>query len=122
MHARRRTSEATAATTLPVLLDRVGAELDRLALGVDHLQVQLSPVLVELMRDKHHLFTDLQRLDVLAQSLASLAAFVQGLGSICATRGPVDPTHLAGTLSLRGLAERLCGRTVADEAEGIELF
>ncbi len=107
---------------LPVLLDRIGTELGRLAIDVDDLQVKLSPVLAEFASESHHLSADIQRLDLLAQSLTSLSAFVQGLGATCGAGAPVDPTPLAEALPLRDLAERLCGRTVVDEAEDVELF
>ena len=122
MHARPRSREAADTTALPVLLDRVGAELGRLAAGVDDLQVKLSPALAEFASESHHLSADIQRLDLLAQSLASLSTFVQGLGTSCGAGPRIDPTPLAETLPLRDLAERLCGRTAVDEAEDVELF
>ncbi|HEX4767015.1 MAG TPA: hypothetical protein VH414_12145 [Lichenihabitans sp.] len=122
MSARPRNRGAADATTLPVLLGRVATELGARARDVNDLQVKLGPVLAELASESHHLSADIQRLDLLAQSLASLSAFVQGLGASCGAGAPVDPAPLAEALPLRDLAERLCGRAVVDEAKDLELF
>lgn len=108
--------------TLPILLDRVSVELGTLAEGVDDLQDSLSPMLLRVAQEKPQALVQIQRLDALAQTLASLAAFVQALGRSGIGGKPLDVTPLVDALTLSDLADRLRGRETLDPEEDFELF
>ena len=111
-------------TALPVVLDRVGAELETLAACVDTLQDTLGPLLMHAVQGKPQALVQIQRLDSLAQTLAGLSGFMQALGRAGAGVGgkPVDLAPLLDRLTLSDLADRLRGDVVLDAAEDFELF
>ena len=108
--------------TLPILLDRVSAELGTLAEGVDDLQDSLSPMLLRVAQEKPQALVEIQRLDSLAQTLASLSVFMQALGR-SGVGGPLlDIGPLVDALTLSDLADRLRGREILDPEDDFELF
>ena len=109
-------------TPLSVLLDRVGAELGCLSASVDDLQDQLGTLLMHAVQDKPHAIVHVQKLDALAQTLASLSGFMQALGPKTIGNRPVDLEPLVDTLTLTDLADRLRGHAGADAPDDFELF
>lgn len=109
-------------TALPTVLDRVGAELETLAACVDTLQDTLGPVLLQGVQGKPQAMVQIQRLDSLAQTLASLSGFMQALGRSGVVGKPVDIGPLLDALTLSDLADRLRGHAMLDVAEDFELF
>ena len=109
-------------TPLPVLLDRVGAELGSLSASVDDLQDQLGALLTRAVQEKPQAIVHIQKLDALAQTLASLSGFMQALGPKTVGNHPVDIEPLVDTLTLSDLADRLRGQAGADAVDDFELF
>ena len=109
--------------TLPVLLGRVSTELGTLASGVDDLQDTLGPVLSRAAQERPQTIVHLQKLDSLAQTLASLSVFMQSLGQSSIGARLVHVAPLVDRLTLSDLADRLSGRAAVDPAdEDFELF
>ncbi len=104
------------------VLERVGVELDNLALGVDDLQTMLSPLLSAAAQDSTHGMVQGQRLDAIGQTLASLATFLMGLSQTAASHHRVDAVPVAELLPLTDLADRLLGRHSLAEADDFEMF
>ena len=109
-------------TPLPVLLDRVGAELGSLSASVDDLQDHLGALLMRAAEDKPHVMVHIQKLDALSQTLASLSGFVQALGPKTLGNRPVDIEPLVDTLTLADLADRLRGQAASQSPDDFELF
>ncbi len=108
-------------TSMPVLLQRIGAELGSLASQVERLQNGLGPLLLQAARHRPDVVVDLQGIDAINQTLAGLSDFVSALGR-CGTGHLVALSSLVAEMPLGDLADRLSGRVPMTPADDFELF
>ena len=114
----RHRGEAEAA----LLVERVGRELTGLSLAVDELQASLGPALASAAASDASLMQQAQKLDLVAQSLQGLSAFLAAVGRLRIGREPLDLDGVAATLTLASLGARLAGRAPGPTSGEFDLF
>ena len=98
-----------AAADAALLIRRLGDVLGDLALVVDGLQTDLGPTIaVAAVRDAAVLL-EVQKLDLVSQSLRGLTDFLAAVGQCRVGREPLHLDRLAASLKLRSLADRMAG-------------
>ena len=99
---------------------RAAQELERMAHDADRLGGRLA----ELAGGDMAAMEDIQRLDLLGQQMAGLAAFLTALAATAPADLLVDAASAAEGLTLAEQARRLGGRTLASTQieEGLTLF
>lgn len=109
-------------TPMPVVLERIGAELGRLAAQVECLQNGLGPLLLQAARHRPDAMMDIQGIDAINQTLAGLSNFVSALARSGAGQQLVAVSRLADRVLLSDLADRLSGHAPTSPADDFELF
>ena len=102
--------------SLARVLDTVQEEVASLASLSDDVQDALSGLLAAASLSNKDLLA-VQNLDLIAQHLGALAAYVKNLTAQVQPDWAVRPELAAAMLNLSGLAQRLSLRPGADEAE-----
>lgn len=106
------------------LLTRASAELRDMASVTDDLEALVGNLVLAGSFGTSNSIYDLQKLDLLRQSIAGIADFLDG---ICRSSHPgwtVDSNSAAETVKLAGLSERLRGAAAQEDyvADSFELF
>lgn len=109
-------------TPVSIVLQRIAAELGSLAAGVDQLQDSLGPLLMAGAAENPHAMVDIQALDSIAQTLASLSGFVADIGDCDFGPRQIPVDELAERLPLSDLADRLRGRDSGSGEDDFEMF
>lgn len=109
-------------TPVTTVLQRIAAELGSLAAGVDQLQDSLGPMLMAAAVDNPHAMVDIQALDSIAQTLASLSGFVADIGDCDLGPKKIAVSELADRLPLSDLADRLRGHGSGSGEDDFEMF
>jgi hypothetical protein len=107
--------------SLARVLDTVQEEVATLATMSDGIQDALSSVLSSATMSNQDLLT-VQNLDLIAQHLGALAAFVKNLSAQVPDDWAVRPELAAAMLTLSGLAQRLSLRPAEDTTENDDPF
>jgi hypothetical protein len=93
-----------------LVMARVGNEISTLALVVEELQSTLSSPLTRAAAIDETIILRCQELDLVAQSLRSLATFLKAFEGRQIGRESLDIEGAAKSLALAGLGQRLAGR------------
>lgn len=93
--------------TMGDVAELLGAELAALANAVHHLQVVISPLIIEAAaRNPSHLH-ELQDFDHIAQKLGNIGKFLTSLSTHVPAHWRVDPTTASQALTLSRLSSHL---------------
>jgi hypothetical protein len=107
--------------TLSLLLGRVKIELDSLTRIVGEMQSGLSPLLVDASLEDPEKCRHAQNLDLVWQTLESLALVVDGAACEKASDQDINIDAIADALPLADLAARLRGRIKPPQSFGNDL-
>ncbi len=106
---------------MAVLLARVKTELDTLTQIVGDMQTGLSPLLIDASEEDAEKCRHAQNLDLVWQTLESLARVLDGAACEGASQHPVDIDAIAEDLPLADLSARLRGRIIPLQIYGNDL-